>query len=288
MRRVWTALALPVLCVAACISFDVDEDFCASVDPARRAAICGDTSTPDSSSTDGGSVADGGSSESCGPSTRCNTPPSQCHESLGTCVSGRCEYPMKQAGAACDDGQLCTVKDTCDGAGQCISGSPFVCDQPPDQCHEASGTCANNTCSYKLKGTGSSCNDGNPCTEFDKCNNVGVCFGTDKVCNSPSGACDQAQGTCEASTGACVYPHEPSGTSCTPTNRCQTGSCNSSGVCTATGSLTCSDTPCKKALGCDASSGCVYDNWCSRVTGGFCTEQCCRNYNDQGRCVSPP
>lgn len=277
MRRTWALLALPVLLVVACISFDVEEDFCANVDPARRAELCGQAP--------GASVPDAGSHPPCDTSSQCVTPPGPCHEVQGTCVSGECEYRAKKAGVACDDGELCTVNDTCDGAGQCSSGTAFVCDQPPSQCHEARGTCANNTCSYPLKRTGTSCNDGNACTESDKCGDTGVCAGTAKACNSPPDQCYQQQGTCTASSGACVYPPQPNGTSCAPPNRCEVGACNGAGACAPTGPVTCDSTPCKTATGCEPSTGCIFDEWCARING-VCSTDCCRDTS--GQCVAGP
>ena len=64
----------------------------------------------------------------------------------------------------CNDGQLCTVGDTCSG-GACV-GTPVVCDDQnvctDDTCNPATGLCvfANNT---------NTCDDGNACTSGDTC-----------------------------------------------------------------------------------------------------------------------
>ena len=69
----------------------------------------------------------------------------QCHVA-GTCDSanGVCSNPAKADGAVCDDGSLCTRKDTC-VAGACSGDDPVVC--PEETCRElwtcapASGEC---------------------------------------------------------------------------------------------------------------------------------------------------
>jgi len=71
----------------------------------------------------------------------------QCHVA-GTCdpQTGQCTNPAKGNGTPCDDGDLCTQTDTCQG-GTCIGGDPFSCGLST-QC-ETAGTCdpATGTCS---------------------------------------------------------------------------------------------------------------------------------------------
>ncbi|NRD53614.1 Kelch repeat-containing protein, partial [Corallococcus exiguus] len=52
-----------------------------------------------------------------GSATQCGSPPGQCYETAGTCSDGTCSYAYKATGAACDDGDACTVDETCNGAG---------------------------------------------------------------------------------------------------------------------------------------------------------------------------
>lgn len=70
------------------------------------------------------------------------------------------------AGAACDDDDVCTVRDACDGAGQCAAGAPLDCD------------------------------DGNECT-LDGCQSLVGCVGVAAPQGTPC-----TGGTC--SDGACV------------------------------------------------------------------------------------
>src|SRR4029077_3896725 len=93
----------------------------------------------------------------------------QCHVA-GVCdpASGVCSNPDKANGTACNDGDACTQTDTCQG-GVCTGTSPVAC-TASDQCHDA-GVCNPTTgaCSNPAKANGSTCNDGNACTQTDSC-----------------------------------------------------------------------------------------------------------------------
>jgi hypothetical protein len=114
----------------------------------------------------------------------CDAPPaSQClsgtqlitYDQTGACNAGACVYTQH------------TI--TC-GAGGCVSNmcatdpcGSITCNQPPNACFKAAGTCSAGTCSYAYD-DGATCNDGDPCTNNDQCN-TGVCKGTPKSCVSP-------------------------------------------------------------------------------------------------------
>jgi hypothetical protein len=87
--------------------------------------------------------------------------------------------------------------------------------------------CTPNVCGGALDGT--SCSDGNPCTQNDSCQS-GVCAGGTPVVCAPSDSCHLA-GTCDAGTGACSNPAAPNGTSCDDANACTTGTACTGGVC---------------------------------------------------------
>src|SRR6266480_7805373 len=104
----------------------------------------------------------------------------QCHD-VGTCdpQSGMCSNPQKANGSACNDGDACTQSDTCQ-SGTCVGSNPVTC-TASDQCHDA-GTCdpSTGTCSNPQKANGTSCNDGNACTQTDSCQS-GTCVGSNPV-----------------------------------------------------------------------------------------------------------
>lgn len=99
------------------------------------------------------------------------------------CLDG--EGAPEGAGTACVDGNNCTVGDTCDGAGSCVSGES--CPDDGDPCTQEG--CLFGLCAYDDRlcpGTGSCvhgepCSDGNACTS-GICDN-GVCDGTPKPCS---------------------------------------------------------------------------------------------------------
>src|SRR5206468_2431905 len=116
----------------------------------------------------------------------------------------------------------CTQTDTCEN-GSCVGANPVVC-TASDQCHDP-GVCDPSTgvCSNPPKTNGTSCNDGNACTQIDTCLG-GVCTGNPVVC----AASDQCHdpGVCDPSTGVCSNPEKPNGTSCNDGNACtQTDTC---------------------------------------------------------------
>ncbi len=281
----------------------------------------------------------------------CDNPPDSCH--VGTCIKGACSYQLKAEGSDCNDGNACTAADQCSAAGACqgtpiICNSPAVlhtcadsstsrswnvngtclsasglcsytqsdtacqngcdavtglcaadpcigksCDQPPDQCHQGTGTCSNGICSYGLKPANSNCDDTNICTSNDACNSSGVCQGTPVVCgNPPNPTCVSgssrtygALGTCN-SLGLCDY---------TATDSTCTAGCN-----TSTG--LCNDDPCKNVVcnqppgacfadqgQCSSSGICTYPPKPATVTcsdGDPCTSQ--DSCNGSGTCVGTP
>ena len=97
----------------------------------------------------------------------------QCHVA-GTCSpSTGCSNPPIADGTACNDGDLCTQTDACQ-AGTCTGSNPVTC-TAQDQCHVA-GTCAPGTgvCSNPPIADGTTCNDGDLCTQTDACQ-AGTC-----------------------------------------------------------------------------------------------------------------
>lgn len=81
----------------------------------------------------------------------------------------------KPDGTACNDGDACTLIDTCQ-QGVCTGGQPVLC-TAIDQCH-AAGTCdpTSGSCTNPPKPDGTACDDGNACTFVDTCS-AGTCVG---------------------------------------------------------------------------------------------------------------
>lgn len=135
-----------------------------------------------------------------GKAVDCSFLTSQC--TIGVCdpVEG-CQAVPANEGAACEDGQFCTSKDSCKN-GVCTGGVPTEC-APPGGCFI--GTCDEdaNTCTAVPGNDGAPCDDGSPCTANTTCS-AGAC-----VNGTPANdgmACDD-------------------GTSCTTGEFCNAGTC---------------------------------------------------------------
>jgi hypothetical protein len=221
----------------------------------------------------------------------------QCH-AVGVCdpTSGACSNPVKADGSSCNDGNACTKGDQC-LSGVCTMGTPTIC-AAADQCH-AAGVCdaATGACSNPVAPPNTACNDLNPCTTGDVCQQ-GVCGGTPKTC----AAADQchAAGICDATTGACSNPPVAAGTACndgnacTTVDTCQNGSCvggspktctasdqcHAPGTCDAT-TGTCSNPNAVNGIACNDGNGCTSGETCS---AGACTGGSTKSCTASGTC----
>jgi hypothetical protein len=139
-------------------------------------------------------------------------------------------------GSTCEDGQYCTMNDTCDGSKNCVGVSRTCADAyscTADSCNEAidrcdnpvttgcliNGACladnvvdTNNTCRACVAGTsttawtllalGAGCNDGQDCTSNDACTLLGACVGTPLICNDNLACtldvCNEANDRCDS------------------------------------------------------------------------------------------
>jgi len=204
----------------------------------------------------------------------------QCTDNKCNAATG-CYYPLKSG--PCDDGNPCTVDDSCI-TGSC-QGKPFDCnDSNPctqDICVPSNGL---PTCSHPPQA--GTCNDNNQCTIGDACAN-GTCTGSPLTC-SDGNAC--TNDSCDPKTG-CVYSPSPDGTACSDGNLCTQPDTCSSGTCKAgpwalaccLGPKDCEDNyPCTTET-CSANK-CTYTlNSCGQSNAcltGFCT--------DAGTCDSDP
>ena len=178
--------------------------------------VCSNPKTADGASCDDG--------DACTRTDRCQNgtcvgsnpvvcePRDACHVA-GSCnpATGLCSNPNKTDGTACNDGDLCTQTDTCQG-GVCVGSNPVSCPPPADVCH-VQGTCDQTTglCSNPNAPNGTSCDDGTVCTT-DTCQS-GVCQGTPVSCTAPATCCPAgtpAAGECRrlAGTGPCSSDDE--------------------------------------------------------------------------------
>jgi hypothetical protein len=86
---------------------------------------------------------------SCGGRTLdCSNPPT-CRQWTGTCSNGACDWTLKVANSACDDGDLCTTGDVCNGSGQCSPGPAVTCPNRRQECLALEGCVPNRGCVYQ-------------------------------------------------------------------------------------------------------------------------------------------
>ena len=218
------------------------------------------------------------------------------------CDKESCECKIVDAplNSECNDNDPCTKDDHCDEQGVC-KGNPISCDTPPSNIciddftlrkYEKVGECKDGVCNYTFQDKkcdlgclngrcrkdfcdglpeGSPCDDGNPCTVFDKCSSDGVCAGAEILCNNPpEDFCVDNKtlrkfaknGVCE--DGECSFSHED--ISCEL--GCFNGSCKKS-ICD--GEI--------KGTPCDDGNPCTLNDQCDGLGGCSGTPM---------ECITPP
>ena len=160
----------------------------------------------------------------------------------------------------CDDGNLCTENDTCDG---------FNCAGTPIDCGSESSTCAVGSCNG-LTGLceglptneGGACNDGNLCTTGDVCT-AGACGGGPVDCSFLDSQCTEGQ--CDGGNGGCVSVNINEGGPCDDGNSCNSNDICLAGVCSACGNNS-TDAGCGET--CDPPLAGICDPTCHAVVCG--------------------
>jgi hypothetical protein len=133
----------------------------------------------------------------------------------------------------------------------CVSSDPCL----------KNGVCNNDTggvCRHEPVANGTTCNDGNACTQTDTCQ-TGVCTGANPIACAAPDQCKE-QGVCNTATGACSYASKPNSTPCNDGNACtQTDTCQT-GVCTGASPVACAaPDQCKEQGVCNTATGaCSY------------------------------
>ncbi len=197
-----------------------------------------------------------------------------------------CTGSFKPAGESCDDGDLCTKNDECDGAITC-AGVAYVCN---DQLAETTDTCngdgnctftpnagfcviggkafaegaidPDNPCkgcftatsqkAFSPRPDDTACSDASSCTENDKCT-AGVCAGTPKTCND-SNTC--TTDSCTEADG-CLFTTVADGTACDDGKPCTVDTICTNKSCGGGKAKDCNDNnPCTSDA-CNATGGCV-------------------------------
>ncbi len=113
--------------------------------------------------------------------------------------SKTCEYRTRRDGAACDDGDPCTLNDACRD-GVCV-GKPRDCSAKDGACTVGVCNATSGTCEARPVFDGKPCDDGLFCSVDETCNG-GVCHaGNPRDCSAQSDQCNE--GYCDEYTKAC-------------------------------------------------------------------------------------
>ncbi len=188
-------------------------DSCAPKAGCQHAAVTGPCSDG-SLCTQGDTCAQG----ACQPGTaKTCSDGNPCTQDACAAATGLCSF-VPLTGVACDDGNFCTIFDTC-GLGLCIPGPIRDCSDT-DPCTLDSCDAQNGACLHSANPDGTACNDGAACTSGDECTG-GICAGVPKLCDD-SNPC--TQDLCNPATGACLVKVLADGTAC-PGGHCIGGLC---------------------------------------------------------------
>ena len=194
-----------------------------------------------------------------------------------TCNSqGKCEYSNLD-GQGCNDNNACTGGDVCKngacGALTCTDDDqcplPTVCSGGicKDLCDD-SNTCTTDGCNpvngcFHNSNT-VSCDDGNPCTENDKCANKICTAGTTRSCTDNNPCTDDicnanlCQGASCTPDDYCQHTKKLDNTSCDDGDPCYINDYCLSGICTPGTARNCTD-----------SNDCTVDT-CDKNYSGYC------------------
>ncbi|MEN9800115.1 MAG: hypothetical protein RL653_3812, partial [Pseudomonadota bacterium] len=224
---------------------------------------------------------------SCAPTADVVCDAGPCQLSVCMTANGQCSAPIPaNTGGACDDGNGCTLSDTC--AGGTCAGINVTCDDTnpctDDACSPSDGGCVFTT------DDANTCLDGNACTGtngVDRCFQGACVAGTPKAC-SDSNVC--TSDGCDTQTGACVFTPD-TGTPCSDGDGCTatggTDTCNN-GICVPGVLKVCSDgNPCTDDACIPADGGCNFvpddANTCGDQTLCTTDDRC-----SAGACISTP
>lgn len=189
----------------------------------------------------------------------------------------------------CDDEDGCTTQDTCK-FGQCVGKGTSCAD---------GNTCTDDTCDGAGKclhtNNNKTCSDGDKCTGQDSCS-AGKCSGKVKSCEDGSPCTVNA---CNAATGQCTFGLLPAGTSCDDGDLCTTGEVCSGIGCGGGANKDCTDNNECTSDACNTTSGicahnplegspCGADNLCAEA--GTCKAGACsgapKDCNDNNPCTT--
>lgn len=215
----------------------------------------------------------------CQPGTPLDcTNPNQCIITSCHPVDG-CQ--SQQSVGPCEDGDLCTTGEMCDGIGNCVGGVITDCSFLDLVCMVGVCNPTNGACELVPGNENQPCDDGLTCTVSDVCQS-GVCTPIEMLDCDDRNPC--TLDTC-VEPGGCVHTLVPDGTSCADPNRCNgdevcmAGQCQSGTpvVCPPTGDV-CISNQCNPDTGLCEMLGDPIDV-CGDCGGGVVDPELCARFN---------
>ena len=204
--------------------------------------------------------------------------PVLCEDDGNDCTLDICDSLLEQCGVPADDGIPCGDVDVCDGgascqSGQCLPGTPIVCEDDGNPCTEDVCNPENSECGIAVA-DGGDCEDGDLCTGGDSCQ-AGVCTPGEAVPCDDANVC--TDDSCAPDTGCEFVPNE---LDCQDGDQCTIADICVGGECVAGPALDCSDGNECTANTCDSVEGCVVANIdngisCGQLEGWTCLEGEC-------------
>lgn len=216
-----------------------------------------------------------------GTTITCATPPGECFEPVGVCVSeSGCTYAART-------GQPCSL-GFCRADGQCVDESVEAdCADGLDNDNNGQTDCSDPDCATQP------CDDANACTVGDTCQQAACVAGAPKVCTQSANECRVEMGSC-LPNGDCEFAAKDLNVPCS------LGECRAGGVCgtsetgtacangmddDADGLADCADPSCLAST-CDDGSVCTMGETCAAngTCGGGTPLMC----NTPSACESIP
>ncbi len=227
----------------------------------------------------------------------------QCYSDGATPVGESCRVCLSSASKTawtnlpdtipCNDGNLCTHTDRCDGSGGC-GGTEITCMDDPEVCGANRACDGSSECAVSYPDAETSCDDNNLCTYTDKCNGSGGCTGTEIVCADDAEVCG-ADRACNG-MDQCDISYPSGEASCDDENLCSyNDKCSGDGQCLGTaivctddeticganrscnGTSKCTVTYPENSISCDDEELCTYDDRCNGSGGCIGTDIACND-----------
>ncbi len=184
-------------------------------------------------------------------------------------ATGFCEVVPLANGTSCDDGDACTLADTCYTPGVpnalpvCAGGMTVSCASLAAQPCVVSAICNHQTgnCDVLYANPGTPCNIFNasaPCPLVGVCTTNGLCVVPGSYCAQPPQSCLVAE--CVSPGGACVNNNVPNGHICSDGSACTSGDVCLSGSCIGSPIVCTPLSVCQAVVGCSPGTGCVFVN----------------------------